>query len=96
MPIKIPDDCVKIKMSENGRQLFAVMPSGERIKCVVSIDIHSDCESMVRAVITLIADVSDIPEYDKLITKDIIVQHKVDNGKLLEILNKNKQDLING
>jgi hypothetical protein len=88
MSFSVPEDCIKIRMSEDGRQLLAFMPNGEKLPAIKSIDIHSECGSLVWGTIKVLVDVSGI-DFDK-IHSDVVVEAKLDNKKLLGVVNKDK------
>jgi hypothetical protein len=88
MSFDIKKDAVKIGLHPNGRELAAMMPDGTIIPAVISINVHSEVKSLIKATITLIVNVDEIEKWDQVLQKEIVVQHTIKGDDLVEIINK--------
>lgn len=92
MAFDIKKDTVKIGLHPNGRELAAMMPDGSIIPAVVSIHVHSEIRSLIKATITLIVNVEEIDKWDEVLQKEVVVQHTIKADDLVRVINRAKEN----
>ena len=58
--LRIPEDLLRIKLSNNGRQLIAMTPSGEKLPAIKSIKIDSTHGCLVTAEISILVNTQEL------------------------------------
>lgn len=84
----INTDGVKIRYNKTLHWLEAVMPDGTEIPFTTDIHIHSSIGDFVCAEIHLLVTIENIEDWEKLLTKEVIVQKTLNGDDLLKLINK--------
>lgn len=84
----IKDDAVRICLHKNGRELTAKLPDGTPIPFIKEITVKSSVNNLISATIDLIVHVEDVEKWDKVLSKEVIVQKSMNESELLQLINK--------